>query len=229
MLKRAGLFMSVAVGALALTAACSSSDSTAAGSTSGSSAAAGSGAATTAAATEAATGATTAPAQGTPVRTKATPTSDPGDGDMLAGLGADADWKKFIEKCDAPQKVMIQKVVTADVNGDGTFDALVAHACSPITSYWPTVVDVFDGASSSSKPKRLGTLLQDVGPDDMPYLDTLKVRKGVVTIEAYGVDKETDASCPSIYYTYEYKYTGAKFARISRGAGNANHCPDIKN
>ncbi|GAA4608550.1 hypothetical protein GCM10023107_87180 [Actinoplanes octamycinicus] len=148
---------------------------------------------------------------------------------MLAGLGSDADWKKYLEPCDAPQKVLIQKVVTADVNGDGTFDALVAHACSPITSYWPTVVDVFDGASSSAKPKRLGTLLQDVGPDDLPYLDTLKVKKGTVVIEAYGVDKHTNQSCPSIYYTYEYKYTGAKFTRTSRSAGNANQCPDIRN
>ncbi|BCJ39503.1 hypothetical protein GCM10010168_62490 [Actinoplanes ianthinogenes] len=124
---------------------------------------------------------------------------------------------------------MIQKVITADVNGDGTFDALVAHACSPITSYWPTVVDVFDGTSPAAKPKRLGALLQDVGPDDLPYLDTMKVKNGVVTIQAYGVDKHTDQSCPSVYYTYEYKYSGAKFSRTSRVAGNANHCPDITN
>jgi hypothetical protein len=228
--KRAALSATVALTALALTAACNNGDST---TTSADTTATPSG---TAAGNPA--GTTTTPAGRTATKTAktnhpttrtTTPVGDPGDAGQLAGLGTEADWKKFLAPCpDSRQKILIQKVVTADVNGDGTHDALVAHACSPITAYWPTEVDVFDGASASSAPKRLGTLLKDVGASDMPYLDSMKVKDGgVVVIAAYGVGPGDDAACPSVYYTYQYTFSGGRFSRVGRDAGNADHCPDI--
>ena len=229
MVKQAGLFMLVVTTA-ALTAACSADGSTpgAAGPPSAS-------VSTTSAAEP-----TAEPAAEPTARPTARPTteptgkstgSDPGDGDMLAGLGTDADWVKFLERCpDSRQKVMIQKVVTGDVNRDGVHDAVVGHACSPVTSYWPSEVDVFDGASSSRKPKRIGgTMLAEVGASDRPYLDGLQVKDGVVVIKAYGVDEDTEPACPSIYRTYRYKYAGGEFKRADREASNANHCPELSN
>lgn len=154
-----------------------------------------------------------------------TRTSDPGDGDMLAGRGTDADWKKLVKPCpNDGQEPVVQKVITGDVNGDGTYDALVARGCEARTSYWPSTVEIFDGASSASSPKRLATLLTDVGPDDQPWLVSLRVDGGAVVIKAYGVDKHSANGCPDLTFTYRYRLDGKVAHREQRQVANANKC-----
>ncbi|WP_433295857.1 hypothetical protein ACQP2F_36920 [Actinoplanes sp. CA-030573] len=154
-----------------------------------------------------------------------TRTSDPGDGDMLAGLGTDADWKKLVMPCpNAGQKPVVQKVITGDVNRDGTHDALVARSCEAQTSYWPSTVEIFDGASPATSPRRLATLLADVGPDDQPWVVSLRVDGGAVVIKAYGVDEHSNNACPDLTFTYRYRLDGKGAHREQRQVANANKC-----
>lgn len=163
-----------------------------------------------------------------PTSTPATAVGDPGDNGMLAGLGDQADWKSLVEPCpNTGQKPVIQKVVTADVTGDGTYDAVVARTCESSTAYWPSTVEVFDGTSQSKQPRRVGTLLTDVGKTDLPWATQVRVSGRTVTVEAYGVDAHTTQACPSIAYTYRYTYDGGSFRRVGRDVGNANTCPKI--
>jgi hypothetical protein len=156
---------------------------------------------------------------------EATPIGDPGDGDMLAGRGDRADWKNLVTACpNDGQKVIVQKVVTADVTGDGTYDALVARSCEAKTSYWPSTVEVFDGASSSAKPRRVGVLLADVGASDQPWLTSLRVNGSTIAIEAYGVDKNSANACADLTFTYRYRLISGAVKRTARDVGNANKC-----
>jgi hypothetical protein len=159
---------------------------------------------------------------------KTTPVGDPGDGGMLAGLGDEADWKSIVKACPHDgQQPIIQKVVTADVSGDGTYDAVIARTCESTTAYWPSTVEVFDGASPSDHPRRIGTLLTDVGRDDLPWLTKLQVTGRTVTVHAYGVDAHTTQACPSVAFTYRYAYDGDTFRRTAREVGDAGTCPSV--
>ena len=55
---------------------------------------------------------------------------------------------------------VIDAVEKGDVNGDGRIDTLVVDECKASTSRWPSVVEVFDGASDPARPSRLGTLME---------------------------------------------------------------------
>ncbi|GAA3342395.1 hypothetical protein GCM10020358_37230 [Amorphoplanes nipponensis] len=222
MLKRVALLTSVPLATLALAAGCTSAGGPAQPPVSGSAAV------------------PPATATGTPAAATGTPAGDagdgaggsgdaaggdPGDGGMLAGLGEDADWKKIVKPCpNDGQRVIVQRVVTADVTGDGTYDAVVARSCEAVTSYWPSTVEVFDGTSPSTRPERVGTLLADVGPADEPWLTTLRVNGREVVIEANGVDDSSSKGCADLGFTYRYRFTGGSFKRVAREVGNAGKC-----
>ena len=220
MLKRAVLYTSVMLATLAVTAGCTSGDSTTTTSANATST-------TTPEATEPKSPASTA---------TATRTSDPGDTELpegvgddgiLAGLGKDADWAKLVTACpDERQAEVIQKVVLADLTGDGTDDAVVGRTCESITTYWPSTVEIFDGMSEPSRPRRIGTLLKDVGPTDKPWLTELQVSGNKVDIEAIGTG-EGDSSCADLGFTYGYRYRDGKFTRVARTVGDANECQRI--
>lgn len=154
------------------------------------------------------------------------PTSDPGDGDMLAGQGDGADWATMVQPCPGGDRrsIIVQQVVTADVTGDGTHDALVVRSCRAATSYVPSTVEVFDGASSSADPRRVGTLLADVGRTDRPWVTRVRAGDGVVVVEANGVDRHSDRDCPDLHVTYRYRYGDGTFRRDGREVGNAARC-----
>jgi len=163
-------------------------------------------------------------------KTTATRTSDPGDGDYLFGAGAGdtALLRKIVRPCpNEGQKVIIQKVLSADVTGDGDGDLIVGRTCSSTTAYWESTVEVFDGRSTRTSPRRLGTLLTDVGPTDAPWLAKLSADGHVITAEAYGIDSRTTKACADIYFTYQYRYSDGSFKRVSRQVGNAAKCPQI--
>ncbi|MEV4703379.1 hypothetical protein [Actinoplanes sp. NPDC049316] len=106
----------------------------------------------------------------------------------------------------------------ADVTGDGMDDALVARSCEARTSYYPSTVEVFDGASQSTHPRRLATLLREVGPADQPWITKLRVTGRQVVIEANGTDSRDDNACPSVSFTYRYRYSSDGFQRVGRDA-----------
>ena len=215
MFKRAALLSSIPLATLALVTGCSGGDAT-----------------TTSArrpVSAASSAPTSDPGDGTAPTSDpgdgATTIGDPGDGGMPAGLGEDADWRKMVSACPHKgQKPVIQKVVTADVTGDGVHDALVARSCEAVTSYWPSTVEVFDGASQPAKPRRIGVLLDEVGAADQPWVTKLRAGGREVTIEAHGVDELSDNACPDLNLTYRYRFSGGDFQRVARQVGNADAC-----
>lgn len=222
-MKRAALFASVPLAALALLTGCGAGATTA---TPTSGASDGTGAVAQAAPVATAH---SAPTHGTTTK-PATQAGDAGDGDYLFGVGAadTAVLKRIVKPCPYDgQKVIIQKVVLDDVTGDGDSDLIVGRTCSSTTDYWESTVEVFDGRSTRTHPKRLGTLLTDVGPTDAPWLAKLSASGRVVTVEAYGIDSGTTKACADIYFTYQYRYDGGTFKRVSRQVGNAPKCPQV--
>ncbi|MFC7528516.1 hypothetical protein [Actinoplanes sp. GCM10030250] len=133
----------------------------------------------------------------------------------IAALGKKAPWDKLVEPCEGGQLVVVQDVALADVSADGTPDAVVARACEGDTEYGPSSVEVFDGKSASTEPRRLGTLLGDVGTDK-PYVSSVEYADGAVLIKANGVDEKSDAACPEVVYTYRYTYSGGAFQQAKR-------------
>ncbi|GAA4957533.1 hypothetical protein [Actinoplanes utahensis] len=153
---------------------------------------------------------------------KATPTSDPGDPNG-SDPGDGGNWFNAAKPCPAGQAVEIQKLGFGDVTGDGVDDALLARACEPITSRWPSTVEVFDG-TTGEKPRRLGVLLADVGEADFPYVTDLSAAGGVVTVKAHGVGDGGSQACPNLKLTYKYEYSGGTFTRTGRTVTKSSSC-----
>ena len=214
MLKKAALFTTTAV-TVALAAGCTgSTDSTP-------STAAGGTAATTGSSVPATTTPTSDPGDN---GATTTPTSDPGDnGAQIGDAGDGGNWFGAIESCPPGQAEEVQKLAFGDVNGDGIKDALVARTCESITSRWPSTVEVFDG-TTPEKPRRIGVLLKDAGPTDFPWITSVGVSGGVVTVKAHGVGKDSPQACANLKLTYRYTFQDAAFTRTGRTATTAADC-----
>jgi hypothetical protein len=150
---------------------------------------------------------------------KPSATGDAGDG---------GNWFGALAACRfAEQKTEVQKLVLADVTGDGVADALVARTCETTTSYWPSTVEVFDGTTGEA-PKRIGTLLGDAGAADLPWFQSMSVSGRTVTVKAYGTSKDAPRACPDLKLTYKYSYSDGKFTRVGRQATEATGCLRIQ-
>lgn len=164
------------------------------------------------------TTATTTKPAAVPVKTT-TPASDPGDG---------GNWIAALAPCPVKGiKTQVQKLAFADVTGDGVDDALVARTCESTTSHWPSTVEVFDG-TTGAKPKRLATLLEEVGSTDMPWVVSVKGSGSTVTVKAYGLSAEAPKACPDLTLTYTYKYSNGDFTRTARKAVASVDCLPIE-
>lgn len=152
----------------------------------------------------------------------ATPTSDPGDPNG-SDAGDGGNWFKAAKPCPTGQAVEVQKLAFGDVTGDGVDDALLARACEPITSRWPSTVEVFDG-TTAEKPRRLGVLLADVGKADFPTVMDLSVSGGVLTVKAHGVGADSPQACPNLKLTYKYRYSGGELTRTGRTVTTSSSC-----
>ena len=132
-------------------------------------------------------------------------------------------WDQAVEKCPHPgQKIEIRKVYEADVTGDGLAESIVLRGCEASTSYWPSTVEVFDGAAPEYEPKRLGVLLKD--NKDYPWVTKVLVMKGIIVLHAYGLSKGAPTACADLNLTYRFQYTGGKFQQIWRDWGKADDC-----
>ena len=124
-------------------------------------------------------------------------------------------WATLVKPCGTGELISIEKVKTADVTGDGVRDPFVARACEGADLMGPATIEVFNGASTTTVPQRIGTLLGDVAKDK-PVLTKLTVDKEVVLVEASGVDEASDATCPEVTFTYRYRFAGDTFTREER-------------
>ncbi|GAA0582700.1 hypothetical protein GCM10010172_79800 [Paractinoplanes ferrugineus] len=136
-------------------------------------------------------------------------------------------WAEVVRECPYDdQPVVVQKVVRGDVNADGVPDSLVVRSCKPFTSYWASVVEIFDGTSHVSRPRRIGTLLTDAA--EGPSVHELKVDRGIVDITAFGVDASTDNSCPNVVFRYRFRLAGKTWQTLRRtGDERFDDCPRI--
>ncbi len=127
------------------------------------------------------------------------------------------DWIPALAPCRSDeQKVEVEKIVTEDLTGDGVDDVVVSRSCTAITSYYPSTVEIFDGAAGSRQPKRIAALL--AGDLDMPSVRSVKISGRTLTITAHGVGKKAPAACPNLKLTYDFKYSGGKVVLTNRKA-----------
>jgi hypothetical protein len=154
------------------------------------------------------------------------PTADAPAGPVATSRPAPGrtDWSRKVEVCpDDDQPVVVQQVVSGDLTGDGVADTAVARSCEARTSYWPSTVEVFDGASGS----RIATLLADDGPTYMPWVTRLAVSRGTLTVEAAGNDAHGSQACADLGLTYTFAYRNGKLTRTDRVIGDAGKCQDV--
>lgn len=113
----------------------------------------------------------------------------------------------------------------ADVTGDGKKEAFVAVACVASTSSWPDRLEVFDGASDPSHPRRIATLLDyNDGTDErglrmgrnvgIPRSITISGR--VVTVVSLGYAPTDPNASPSLQITDTFTWNGSGFTRGPR-------------
>jgi hypothetical protein len=127
--------------------------------------------------------------------------SSPGLSDPLAGVA----WEHFVRDCSVAnggsgRGTMIDAVVKGDVTGDGKV----------ATSRWPTVVEVFDGASDPARPRRLAALLE--GDPEAPQGATVSVEPGGrVVVTGQGFSPTAALCCPDLVVRKEFTYANGQF------------------
>lgn len=155
-------------------------------------------------------------------------TTSGGGGTVTADRLVGVDWSRFIERCpNAGQPNLVKGVTRGDVNGDGVPDTLVTTTCQASTSYWQSIVEVFDGNSAPGAPHRLAELLRDV-PLDTPWVQRITIANKVVTITAAGTGERSAPACPTLVFTYRYQWTGTTLERVSRTSQRASDCQPIR-
>ncbi len=140
------------------------------------------------------------------------------------------DWADVVEPCPvAGQRVEIQRVLQADVTGDGLVDTMVARTCEASTSYWASTIEVFDGTADPRRPERIGApLLQERVKEDEPVVTDVSVNAGIIGIKAYGTSPKGTKACPDLTLFYRYEYSGRGFRLIWRDWGTSERCDKLK-
>jgi hypothetical protein len=131
--------------------------------------------------------------------------------DPLAGV----DWKHYVRDCSVDQGgsglgTLIDSVAKGEITGDDRLDTLVVDRCESSTSPWPQVVEVFDGASDPSAPRRLGVLLE--ADPAYPRDVTVTVEPGGrVVLVGEGLSDTAPLCCPDLTVRRVYTYAGGAF------------------
>jgi len=148
------------------------------------------------------------------------------------------DWTKAVTEtdlgCNGPTGpnlgVEVDEKQFADVTGDGKKEAFVAVACVASTSSWPDRLEVFDGASDPTHPRRIATLLdyQD-GTDERGLRmgsnfgipQSITVTGRTVTVVSLGYAPTDPNCCFSLQITDTFTWNGSGFTRGSRSVVQA--------
>ncbi|XVU21506.1 hypothetical protein ACQPZJ_30060 [Actinoplanes sp. CA-054009] len=133
------------------------------------------------------------------------------------------EWSTVVESCPGRgQSVVVRQVRTADVTKDGVPDQVVIRGCRAPSGYWPSTIEVFDGAAGPSQPRRIGTLLR--GDRDWPWVTEVGFIKDVIAVEAHGRSGRGPSECADLRVTYRFSYTDKGFRLIWRDANRTGDC-----
>lgn len=158
------------------------------------------------------------PTQSSTSTPTSTPTSKP------APTPKRPDWRKAVLPCPQDLRVVLQRIIIADVTKDGVPDTLVTRSCEASTSYFGSTIEVFDGTAAPQSPRRIGVLLKDVAGKDKPWVTKVVIIKGIVTVQANGLGPRSSSACPDHRFTYRYQFSKGQFKLIWRDFGKADTC-----
>jgi hypothetical protein len=134
----------------------------------------------------------------------------------------DVQWERYVRDCSVDQGgsglgTVIDNVVKAELTGDEFLETLVVDRCESSTSYWPQLVEVFDGASDPAAPRRLGLMLD--GDPEYPRDVTVTVESdGRVVLVGRGLSATAPLCCPDITIRRVYEYEGGAFKLVEATA-----------
>lgn len=162
-------------------------------------------------------GATSRPTPTTPLRTTKAAPRTPDER---------PNWARLVQACpNRGQKTEIQQILEGDVTGDGRADTIVARTCEASTSYWPSTIEVFDGASDPLRPERIGDpLLTERHREDEPVVTGLSINAGMIGVKAYGTSPKGTRACPDLKLFYRYEHRGDGFELVWRDWGPGEKC-----
>ena len=120
-----------------------------------------------------------------------------------------------------PHGVQVDAKQFADVTGDGKPEAFVAASCVGSTESWPDRLEVFDGASDPSHPRRIAILLNEQDGTDSPdgfglRIQSIKVSGKQVTVVSKGWLPGECFACGDRQVTDTFTWNGTRFIRGPR-------------
>jgi hypothetical protein len=148
----------------------------------------------------------------------ATPSASPSPTDALGGVH----WQDHVRDCATASGgsglgTIIDAVEKGDVNGDGRMDTLVVDECQASTSRWPSVVEVFDGASEPAHPTRLGTLTEG-DPDSIRDARATVEPGGRVVVTGEGLSPTAPLCCPDLAVRKVFTFANGRFTLTETSA-----------
>jgi hypothetical protein len=139
-----------------------------------------------------------------------------------AGALGSVAWTRTIQDVDCSTTghgLEVDAEQYGDVTGDGKPEAFVAVACVPVTSSWPQRLEVFDGASDPSNPRRLATLLgYDDGTDERGLrIASITVAGRTVVVKSLGYHLDDPNAAGPRYHVHDsFTWDGGRFVRGPR-------------
>jgi hypothetical protein len=141
----------------------------------------------------------------------AAPAATPSPTDALGGVH----WEDQVRDCATANAgsglgTLIDSVVKGDVTGDGRMDTLIVDECKASTSRWPSVVEVFDGASNPAHPTRLDMLMEN-DPDSIRSATVTVEPGGRIVVTGKGLSRAAALCCPDLAVRKVFTFTNGHF------------------
>ncbi|HEY3683125.1 MAG TPA: hypothetical protein VGL93_08805 [Streptosporangiaceae bacterium] len=130
---------------------------------------------------------------------------------VIDDLGCDTSWGEG-------GRVLVDAESYGDVNGDAIPDAVIAASCATPTSSAPEKVEVFDGASNVTDPRRLATLLDYKDGTDVRGIrvTAVVIKDAKITVRSFGYADMDPNSTPSHHVVDTFHWRNGGFVHDNR-------------
>lgn len=114
-------------------------------------------------------------------------------------------WETVVSSPDEECQPEILRVDRGDLNGDDAREALVSWTCGAVTSGYPDVVDIYDGASRQGEPRIVGRALDErsSGEERGSRVVNVVAGDGRATIRANEYRPDDSNADPSVTVEYD--------------------------